>query len=80
MYTVLLQYVCGCAHPPLVLTGCREKPRPVFLTEVDDLERKHVTGRGFLCCSHHSVEEDKCVTLRSIKTTFWSLNISLLQI
>lgn len=47
--------VCQCSHPPLILAGCREKPRPVFLTEVDNLKRKHITGRCFLCCSHHSV-------------------------
>lgn len=55
--------MCGCSHPPLVLTSCREKPRPVFFTDVDDLKRKHITGRCLFCCSHNSVKENKCVTL-----------------
>lgn len=28
---------------------------------MDDLERKHITGRCLLCCSHHSVEQMLCV-------------------
>lgn len=69
---VLTMYVCVSvsSHPPLVLTGGREKPRPVFLTEVDDLKRKHITGCCFLCCSHHSVG-DTCYMLKQKTHTAW---------
>ena len=56
-----------CSHPPLVLAGCREKPCPVFLAEVDDLKRKNIAGRRLLGCPHHSVEEPKYVILYVMK-------------
>ena len=54
----MCQCVQCCSHPPLILTGCREEPRPVFLTEVDNLKRKNIIGSCLLCCSHHPVEID----------------------
>lgn len=61
--------VCGLTHHSLVLTGCREKPSPVLLAEVHDLEGKHVTGRGLLRCSHHSKVAELRVTPHIVTIT-----------
>lgn len=45
--------MCGWPHHPLVLTGCGEKPRSVFLAEVHDLKGEHVAGRRLLRRPHH---------------------------
>lgn len=67
---------CSCSYPPLVLAGCRKKPCPVLLAEVDDFKRKNVTGRCLLCCSHHSVGKkgDKCRSHASIHKEMCTLN------